>query len=82
MNSSYVKVCLTLIVLLLAVISAKPLFWPPVTHAQSPLSRVQFSGDATGFWAFDTLNGRVYVYEHGLCRYVGTIRELGQPLVK
>lgn len=67
MNNSYAKVCLTLIVLLLAIVALKPLFGPPVSEAQSPLARVQFSGDATGFWAFDTYNGRVYVYENGLC---------------
>ena len=44
MNSSYGKVCLTLIVLLFAVIAAKPLFWPPVTRAQSSLSPVQLAG--------------------------------------
>jgi hypothetical protein len=82
----YMKVCLTLIVLLLGVIAFRQVIAPPVAEAQSSLSGVQFSGSLGGFWLFDTRTGDVWTYEmqdYVLKRlsYLGRITKPGESLV-
>ena len=87
----YVKVCLTLIVLLLGIIAIRPLVQPDTVLAQSSKwSDLQFS-TSTGILAFfDTRTGDVWGYTATRAgtlvefqpEYAGKLTELGKPLVK
>lgn len=81
----YVKICLTLIVLFLGVIALKPIISPNVVEAQSSLSGVQISAQATGrFLLLDSKSGRFWLYDYyrGTATYLGKLTELGKPLTK
>ena len=76
----YTKTILTLIALLLAVMSLRPLLMPTWAHAQSNLNGVQFSGAASGFWLFDGKTGDAWLYspEGDVIKHV-KVTKLGAP---
>jgi hypothetical protein len=83
----YTKGVLTAIVILLAVIAAKPIFQPDATvSAQSPFSGIQFSYfDSRGeeYWRFfDTRTGELWVYGYANLKPLSMyrLRKLGEPL--
>jgi hypothetical protein len=85
MNNSYVKICLTAIVLLLTVIAMRPIFSPTVAEAQSSLSGVKISAQAAdGFLLLDSKSGRFWLYDYyrGTATYLGKLTEMGKPLTK
>jgi hypothetical protein len=81
----YTKTILTIIALLLAVMTLKPIIQPASASAQASLSGVQFTTASGGFNAFDTRNGDVWLYSYNAgvygAKYLGRIAELGRPLV-
>ena len=79
------KACLTLIVLLLAVIAMRPIFSPTAAEAQSSMSGMQISAQgADGFILLDSKSGRFWLYDYyrGSATYLGKLTELGKPLTK
>jgi uncharacterized membrane protein len=80
----YTKTILTIIAVLLAVISLKPILQPKPVMAQGNLSGVQFAPTMNGgFWFFDTRSGEVWEYTPvGLSLPDGhrKVTQLGKPL--
>jgi hypothetical protein len=75
----YTKTVLTLIALLLAVISLKPLFQPQSAKADGGFGSVQFSYSGGNHAFFDTRSGDVYEYgDHGNFKSHYKVHELGK----
>ena len=85
MKDSYSKMCLTMTVLLLALIALRPMFSPTVAEAQSYFSGLQISAQGNGtFLLFDGNSGRIWYYDifrEGVA-YWGRIETPGKPLIK
>jgi hypothetical protein len=85
MNSRYVKVCLTAIVLLLTAIVLKPILSPTTAEAQSSLNAIQISAWSDGgFLLYDNSAGRLWSYGFNLKDpvYWGQLQAPGMPLVR
>jgi|ERR1022692_2192181 outer membrane protein assembly factor BamB len=61
----YTKTILTLILLLLGVITARPLFSPPAVAADGKFAGLQFTGSPGGFYVFDPRSGDIWSYDTG-----------------
>ena len=75
----YTKTILTLIALLLAVITLKPVFQPQPVMADSIFDHLQFSYSGGNHAFFDTHSGDVWEYgDNGHFRQHYKVRELGK----
>jgi hypothetical protein len=84
MNTLYVKVCLTAIVLLLTAILLKPILSPITAEAQSSSNAIQISAwSEGGFLLYDNNTGHLWSY--GFTNrdpfYMGRLQAPGMPLV-
>jgi len=85
----YTKTILAVIAILLTTIVLKPIGWPAIVLAQSPLSGVQFASGPDGLEFLDTKTGDVWVYTpvQGASKpefvavHMGRLTRLGQPMV-
>jgi hypothetical protein len=85
MKDSYSKTCLTLIVLLLALIALRPIFSPTVADAQSYFSGLQISSESNGkFLLFDGNSGHIWYYDvfREVVTDYGRIETPGKLLIK
>jgi hypothetical protein len=75
----YTKTILTLIVLLLAVLTLKPILQPQAAMAQGNFPGIQFSYSGGNHAFFNANNGDVWEYgDHGNFRFHYRVVELGK----